>query len=76
MQEILKKISELSQYDLQQVMQAIEKRYARDYPDWDVYYVALHKDPELRRQQIANITQFVHTPKEPEEQNFIYFPKE
>ncbi len=49
---LLWKIKSLKEKDLQILMQAIEKRYAEAYPDWDVYYIALHKDPDIRKAEI------------------------
>ncbi len=41
-------------------MQAIEKRYAGAYPEWGVFYLALHRDPKLRQQELTKLKQFLH----------------
>ncbi len=53
MQEIIDKIQTLNDSELRQVMTAIEDRYAQAYPEWDVVYIALHKDPGLRFQDVG-----------------------
>ncbi len=55
MTEILKKIITMKDSELQLVMQAISDRYAAAYPQWDVVYMAVHKDPALREQELKRI---------------------
>ncbi len=55
MEEMLDRIACLSESELRVVMDAIQKRYTLAYPDWEVIYIAIHKDPKLRTQEIANI---------------------
>ncbi len=74
MKEMLKRIQHLSADNLQTVMKAIEQRYAKDFPEWDVYYLALHKDPELRAQEIAAVKERILNPPLPEESKAIPFP--
>ncbi len=59
MQEIIEKIQTLNESQLQQLMEAIEDRYAQAYPEWDVVYIALHKDPGLRFQEYANLLDMI-----------------
>ena len=55
MTEIIEKIEQATDYELQDIMKAIERRYATAYPDWDVVYVAVPKDPKIRREKLENI---------------------
>ncbi len=55
MKEIIERIQTMSERELQVVMRAIQNRYASAFPEWDVVYMALHKDPELRVQEIEGI---------------------
>ncbi len=53
MEEIINKISKMTQEELQEVMQAVEARFAAAYPEWDVVYIARHKEPALRMEEFA-----------------------
>ncbi len=55
MKEIIERIQTMSERELQVVMRAIQNRYASAFPEWDVVYMVLHKDPELRVQEIEGI---------------------
>ena len=48
MTEIIDKIQEAGYAELQEIMKAIEKRYAVAFPDWDVTYMAVHKEYRKR----------------------------
>ncbi len=63
MEELLQIISQLSDIELQKVMRAVEKRYAYAYPEWDVFYVAVHKEPNMRKQDIDNILRLMDAEK-------------
>ncbi len=52
MQRFMKKINALSELELQEVMAAIQKRYAANFPEWDVFYLAIPKDPSQRKAEI------------------------
>ncbi len=55
MEKILEKIGRMSMGDLQEVMRAVENRYAEACPEWDVLYIAIHKAPDLRRRELADL---------------------
>lgn len=55
MRKVIERIEQATDLELQDIMRAIEKRYATAYPDWDVVYIAVPKDPELRRKRLENI---------------------
>ncbi len=59
MEELIEKIYTLTDLQLQEVMRAIERRYASAYPDWNVVYLAMPRDQELRRQEYAKIIRFI-----------------
>ncbi len=50
--EIFEKIPLLTDLELQEIMAAIQKRYGAEFPDWDVLYLAVHKDPALRKAEM------------------------
>ncbi len=58
MEELISKIKSLSRPELEAVMAAVEERYSAAYPDWDVVYVALHKDPVQRKREFEALLEF------------------
>ena len=51
---------ERAEYDeLQQIMRAVERRYEQAFPEWDVVYIAMHKDPELRAKEMEETVKFL-----------------
>ena len=59
LQAVLSFIRHSSDDTLYQIMRSIERRYADVYPDWDVLYIAVHKDPKLRKAEIAQLITFL-----------------
>ncbi len=59
MEKIIEKIQTLSAEELPKVMEAIERRYAEAYPEWDVVYIALHKDPVLRKEEYERMLKYI-----------------
>ncbi len=59
MDELLAKIRELSREEIDLVMEAVRSWFADTYPDWDVMYAALPKDPQQRRQRVEGIIYFM-----------------
>ena len=55
MQDILAQIEQADYAQLEQIMDAVEQRYAKEFPEWDVFYTAVHKDPVLRRKELAEL---------------------
>ena len=59
LQAVLSFIRHSSDDTLYQIMRSIERRYAYVYPDWEVLYIAVHKDPKLRKAEIAQLITFL-----------------
>ena len=55
MRGILEKIKEANCEELQEIMSAIEKRYAVIFPEWEVTYMAVHKQYKFRRRDTQYI---------------------
>lgn len=53
--KLLAYIENADDTQLNQIMDAVEKRYRTAFPDWEVIYVAVHREPEKRKQDIASI---------------------
>ena len=50
--KVLVYIEHANDLEIQEIMDAVERRFALAYPQWDVLYTAVHKDPELRRKDL------------------------
>ena len=59
MQRVLDKIEQADDFETQQIMDAVERRYAIAFPKWDVFYVAVHKDPTLRRKDLEKLAAYI-----------------
>ena len=70
MDELLEKIKALSQAELDEVMKGIEKWYEEAYPDWDVVYIAMPKDPVQRKQRFLGILRLIAKDLEWSEQRY------
>lgn len=41
------------------MMKAFETWYAVHYPDWEVYYMAVPKDPAKKKEHLRRIFEFI-----------------
>ena len=57
--QILSLIESADDYALSQIMQAVVRRYSKVYPDWEVMFLSLPKDPEERRAQLAQMLEML-----------------
>ena len=55
MKQILEKIERANDLEIQQIMRAVERRYAQMFPQWDVIYMAVHKEPIQREADLQAI---------------------
>ena len=55
MEQFLKRIESANDSEIQELMSAVERWYATAYPQWDVVYVAVHKDPALRKRELQDL---------------------
>ena len=53
--EVLTYIEQANDRELEQIMRAVERRYATAFPEWDVIYTAVHKDPTLRSKELYEL---------------------
>ncbi len=64
MQEILNKVQSMTEVELQELMDAIQQRYTEAYPEWEVLYLSLHRDPALRQEEVKELLDFLnHHPR-------------
>ncbi len=59
LREALMHLQRLDELELQEVMAAIQKRYADTYPQWEVFYLAVHRDPALRRSEVEQLLNLI-----------------
>ena len=57
--KVLAYIEHANDLEIQEIMDAVERRFALAYPQWDVLYTAVHKDPELRRKDLQELTVYI-----------------
>ena len=58
-QNVLKTIEQADDFQIREIMDAVERRYAIAYPQWDVFYAAVHKDPALRKRDLAGLVAYI-----------------
>lgn len=52
-------IAKASEEEVQEMMTAFETWYAVHYPDWEVYYIAVPKDPVKKKEHLRRIFEFI-----------------
>ena len=52
--DILYQIEQADDDQINMIIEAIKKRYANYYPDWEIMFLSLHKDSTLRKQDLEN----------------------
>lgn len=52
---VCKYIARADDLEIQQIMQAVRQRYAVLHTDWDVVYMAVHKEPAQRAADLQGI---------------------
>ena len=57
--EVLTYIEQADDLEIEEIMEAVERRYAIAYPEWDVFYTALHKDPALRKKELDELVAYI-----------------
>ena len=58
-QNVLKTIEQADDFQIREIMDAVERRYAIAYPQWDVFYAAVRKDPALRKMDLAELVAYI-----------------
>ena len=49
--EILKRIEAADDYETEQIMEAVQKRFAAAFPDWEVIYLSCPRHDRKARQE-------------------------
>ncbi len=58
--ELLAYIENADTVQLNQIMEAVECRYRSAFPEWEVIYVAVHREAEKRKQDIDSIVDLLY----------------
>ena len=53
--QIQKAISRADDFEISQIIQTVIRRYSVVYPDWEVMFLSLPKEPEERREQLEQM---------------------
>ena len=64
MDELFEKIAQADEYEVEELLKAILRRYAEVFPDWEVSMVSLHKGAD-RKEQIDRIIKMLESMKQP-----------
>lgn len=59
MEEVLKVIEKADDFQNEQILDAIRRRYATLYPDWEIIFASLHRDPVERKHDVAFIVKML-----------------
>ena len=59
MTDILARIEQADYEELDQIMDAVERRYPQAFPEWEVFYTAVHKEPALRRKELEELVAYI-----------------
>lgn len=52
-------IEEADGYMMNEIVKAVVRWYAKAYPDWDVSFLSLHKDPKLRKKELRETFRYI-----------------
>ncbi len=61
MYDVIEKIKTMEDYDLQKVVFALMDRYSVIHPDYEIAYIAIHKERQQRKQDILGIIQLLRS---------------
>ena len=55
MEEIIKRIPMLNRDELQTVFLALRQHYMEIFPDWEILFLSVHKDPGIQKEELINV---------------------
>lgn len=55
LKRILDRIENADDSEISEIINAVVRRYGRVYPDWDVMFLSVRKDPEKRKEDVEGI---------------------
>ncbi len=58
-QNVIKAIEQADDFEIREIMDAVERRYAIAHPQWDVFYAAVRKDPALRKMDLDDLVAYI-----------------
>jgi len=64
LEDVLNHIETADDYEINEIIDAVRKRFSVAFPDWDVFYLACPKnDPAQRQQTLETILNYLKTQK-------------
>lgn len=64
MKDVLEKIQNADDLEMEVIMKAIREWYNKRYPDYDIAYLAMERDYEKRKEQFAFLLRITDEEKE------------
>ena len=62
LEDVLKCIETANDYEINEIMEAVRKRFSAAFPDWEVIYLSCPKnDATQRKQTLEIITKYLDT---------------
>lgn len=61
---LVKAVEGADQEELDAVMKAIVRRYGELFPDWEVYFITMHRDAEKRKKDLKELVSFLESVEE------------
>ena len=58
-QNVIEFIEQADDLEIEQIMKAVQRRYVVAFPQWEVLYLAVHKDPVLRKKDMEALTAYI-----------------
>ena len=60
--DILEAISRADDWEISEIIAAIVRRYGKVFPDWEVIFYSLPKDPSQRKAAIDDLLRILNAP--------------
>lgn len=59
MAKVLKTIEQADDAQIAQIMKAVVHRYGKAFPDWDILFLSIPKEPTQRRSQLEYMLEYL-----------------
>ena len=58
-QRVINFIEQADDLEIERIMAAVKRRNETAYPQWEVFYAAIHKDPVIRRKEVEELVRYI-----------------
>ena len=59
LEEVLAYIEDADALEIDPILNAITRRYCRLFPDWDILFLSLPREPEQRKHQLEQMLEHI-----------------